>query len=105
MGFLDSLVGLFTNKSTNLTNRQINQDTLDYAREAWNNQVAYNWEMFNAENAYNSPKAQAQRYRDAGFNPAVMASQVGSGTARGAASPNAVVPSQIPMQAPRTMAL
>lgn len=112
MGLIDSLVGLFTNTATNATNAKIaeatnkanmaiNQNTLDYAREAWNNQVAYNWEMFNAENAYNSPHAQAQRYREAGFNPAVMASQIGSGTASGAASPNAAVPNQLPMQAAR----
>lgn len=112
MGFLSSLVnGIsqgFSNltnkkiaKQTNETNLAINQANLDYAREAWDKEVAYNWQMFNAENAYNDPSAIADRLTKAGVNvPMAMAGNTG-GTASGSSSPSHNQPQQIPMQSYR----
>lgn len=76
---LSSLIsGIFGSKSqrdANATNLQIaretNQMSLDAMREnnAFNRQMAI--DMFNMENAYNSPVEQIKRLREAGINPAV----------------------------------
>lgn len=50
-------------------NNALQERLLKYNNE-WNRQQAI--DMFNLENAYNSPLAQVQRLREAGLNPAVM---------------------------------
>jgi hypothetical protein len=86
-------------RETNQANMAMNQSQLDYAQKMYQDQVAQQWKMFNATNAYNSPAAQKQRYLDAGLNPYMM---MGSQPAASASSmPSAGVPNQLPMQAAR----
>lgn len=86
-------------RETNQANMEINQSQLDYAQKMYQDQVAQQWKMFNATNAYNSPAAQKQRYLDAGLNPYML---MGSQPAASASSmPAAGIPSQLPMQAAR----
>lgn len=87
------------NRETNQANMAINQANIDYSREAWKNEVAYNWEMFNAENEYNSASAQRKRLEEAGLNPYMMMSGGSAGTASGSSSPSHSQPQQLPMQA------
>ncbi len=40
-----------------------------YSNRAWNQQKDMTWEMWHANNDYNSPKSQMQRLEEAGLNP------------------------------------
>ena len=83
-------------QETNAANQAINQANIDYAREAWRNEVAYNWEM--AE--YNSAANQRSRLESAGLNPYLMMNGGDAGTGASSA-PSHNQPQQIPMQAAR----
>ena len=87
------------NRETNQANQMINQANIDYSREAWANEVAYNWEMWNRTNEYNDPSAQMQRLQDAGLNPYVMMDGGDAGTASAGSAPSHNQPQQLPMQA------
>ena len=89
------------NRETNAANQMINQANIDYSREAWQNEVAYNWEMWNATNAYNDPSAQKQRLENAGLNPYMMMDGGDAGTASSSSAPSHNQPQQVPMQAGR----
>lgn len=67
------LGGLLGNKSTSDTNRM----NLQIARE----QNAFNEQMWNKNNAYNTPKAQMARYAEAGINPYFALGNVSGGNA------------------------
>ena len=87
------------NRETNQANQMINQANIDYSREAWANEVAYNWEMWNRTNEYNDPSAQMQRLKNAGLNPYTMMDGGDAGTASAGSSPSHNQPQQLPMQA------
>ena len=90
---------LLMNRETNQANQMINQANIDYSREAWANEVAYNWEMWNRTNEYNDPSAQMQRLKDAGLNPYTMMDGGDAGTASAGSAPSHNQPQQLPMQA------
>lgn len=75
---IGGLFGSKSNKNTNQQNLQIARETnamnkqLFYANQAWNE------EMWNKQNEYNTPAAQAQRMLDAGFNPYLSDIDTGS---------------------------
>lgn len=50
---------------------------LAWQREQYDRTEQYNWDMFNAQNEYNDPSAQVQRYLNAGLNPANIMSNSG----------------------------
>lgn len=87
------------NRETNQANQMINQANIDYSREAWANEVAYNWEMWNATNEYNSASSQMKRLKDAGLNPYMMMDGGDAGTASSSSAPSHNQPQQLPMQA------
>lgn len=87
------------NRETNQANQMINQANIDYSREAWANEVAYNWEMWNRTNEYNDPSAQMQRLKNAGLNPYMMMDGGDAGTASAGSAPSHNQPQQLPMQA------
>lgn len=87
------------NRETNQANQMINQANIDYSREAWANEVAYNWEMWNKTNEYNDPSAQMQRLKNAGLNPYTMMDGGDAGTASAGSAPSHAQPQQLPMQA------
>lgn len=76
-------------RMTNNTNRDIAQMNNEYNERQFNKQIEYNWQMWNATNAYNTPSAQAQRYKDAGISPYAM---VNNGSAGNAAVGQSVSP-------------
>lgn len=104
MGFLSKLVkwipgvnvaldaigtvgSLINSNNTNQANLQAVRET-----NAANAELAkYNWqqqkEMWNAQNAYNTPSAQMARYRDAGLNPNLIYGQGSAGNSPSIPSP------------------
>lgn len=112
--FLSSLLGMASNSETNSTNRQIAQmnnqwsermldKQIAYNKEQWNKEAAWNEKMWNMNNEYNSASAQAQRFREAGLNPALVMGGSNAGTASSGSAPsgNSIglpSPSTIPMQ-------
>lgn len=74
VGSVGSLLGgIFGSASSSRTN----QTNLKIARE----QRAFDERMWNEQNAYNTPLEQLKRYNEAGINPYMALSQIGSGNA------------------------
>ncbi|UPW41589.1 DNA pilot protein [Peromfec virus RodF8_47] len=87
-GAVSGLGSLFAGNAANRTNLQIaretNQNQLQIARE----QAQYNKDLWDANNAYNTPLAQMQRYEEAGLNPHLIYGN-GSSSAGNSSSPAA----------------
>lgn len=70
------------------------KDMSDYSQAAYNylmkqQEQAYNLELWNLKNQYDSPAAQMQRYQDAGLNPNLIYSQQNvSGSTPSASAPS-----------------
>lgn len=84
---IGTIGGLINGSKTNEANLQAVRET-----NAANAELAkYNWEqqkeMWNAQNAYNTPSAQMARYRDAGLNPNLIYGQGSSGNSPSIPSP------------------
>lgn len=75
---LGGLFGLKSNKNNNQQNLQIARETNALNRELFYANQRWNEEMWNKQNAYNDPSAQAQRMLDAGFNPYLSDIDTGS---------------------------
>lgn len=90
-------------KETNQANLDIAQLSNEFNAAQLDKQIEQQWKMWNAENDYNTPAAQKERYLEAGLNPYLQ--DVGSGTASSMTSPSpqgAVVPTMqtgAPMEA------
>lgn len=68
-----------------------NKDMSDYSTAAYNymmkqQEQAYNLELWNLNNEYNSPAAQMQRFQDAGLNPNLIYGQQNTAQAPASAS-------------------
>lgn len=94
-GVLGNLLGFGSQSNANATNLKINQMNNEFNEKMLDKQLAYNTEMWNKTNEYNSASSQVQRYKDAGLNPYLMmtgganagtASNVSGGTASAASS-------------------
>lgn len=59
-------------EQTNLSNLQIARETNRANQQLYEQQVADTWEMQRHNEAYNSAKAEVQRLREAGLNPAMV---------------------------------
>ena len=70
-------VGAYSQSSTNDANKAIARETNAMQERMFHEQLAYNTEMWHKNNDYNTPSAQAQRYRAAGMNPYIMMSGQG----------------------------
>lgn len=66
---VNSIFGTSSQDKANKTNLKIAQMNNDFNREMFEKQIAYNWDMWQANTEYNSAKSQVQRFRDAGINP------------------------------------
>lgn len=75
---LGGLFGLKSNKNNNQQNLQIARETNALNRELFYANQSWNEHMWNMQNAYNDPSAQAQRMLDAGFNPYLSDIDTGS---------------------------
>ncbi len=84
---LGSFLGFGSSNKTNETNLQIARETNQANAEL----AKYNWEqqkdMWNAQNAYNTPSAQMSRYRDAGLNPNLIYGQGSNGNSTSIPTP------------------
>lgn len=83
-------------RETNESNYNIAQMSNEYNSAQLDKQIAEQWRMWQAENAYNTPAAQAERMREAGLNPAL--SDIGTGSASSMSSPSpqpAVTPTMV----------
>lgn len=106
MGFLSS-IGSVLNSVTGITSQQ--NKTYKQQQQAMNAQNAYNTQMWNAQNEYNSPTAQLARMREAGIdvNPTSYALGTGnlSNTATFVGSENGFSGAGSPAGNPISMAL
>lgn len=90
---------------TNEYNYHIAQMSNEYNQQMLERQIQQEWEMWNAQNEYNSASSQRQRLEEAGLNPYLMMDGGSAGTASAMTSPSAqpaVVPQMqtgAPMQA------
>lgn len=89
-------------RHTNLTNMAINVASMAHASKMQANEQAYNTTMWEKNNEYNNPSAQAKRFRAAGLNPAMMLYGGNTNEATAASSGGGSSPSMIPMQNPAT---
>ena len=77
-------------ESTNQTNLQIARETNEQNRQLYERGIQNQWDMWNANNAYNSPAAQRQRLQAAGVNPALgLLNGANTGTAEATSAPSA----------------
>ncbi len=82
-------------QQTNQANKEIAQMSNEYNQQMLERQIEQEWDMWNAQNDYNSATSQRQRLEDAGLNPYMMMDGGSAGTASGMTSPTpqpAVVP-------------
>lgn len=98
---MQTAASIVNTNNTNKTNLQIAQDTNkanyeiaqmsnEYNQQMLERQIEQEWDMWNAENEYNSIGAQMQRAEDAGLNPyQAIGGAVTSGTASSMHSPSA----------------
>lgn len=89
-------------QQTNQANKDIAQMANEHNEAMLNKQIQQEWDMWNAENEYNSPAAQMQRYADAGVNPYMAVGNVSSGNASSMSSPSAQ-PAAVPQMQGATM--
>lgn len=77
--------------ATNKANAEIAQMNNEYNEQMLERQIENEWNMWNAENEYNTPAAQMQRQREAGLNPYVAANSgsISSGNAGSMTLPGA----------------
>lgn len=76
-------------ESTNKANLQIAQMNNEYNERQLDKQIQTQWDMWNAENEYNTPAAQMQRAEEAGINPYNALGMISSGNASSMTAPTA----------------
>lgn len=76
--------------ATNTASASLNQATRRWQTEENAKQRSFTEEMWNRNNAYNTPSAQRARFEEAGYNPYLVDSEVGSGESSNPASPAGV---------------
>ena len=93
LGGAGSLIGsignLFGQRAANKTNIAINKMNNEFNERMLEKQMAYNLDMWNKSNAYNTPFAMRQRLEAAGFNPYLAISGGGSVAGNASSSPSA----------------
>lgn len=72
VGLLGNVIGGISQRKTNQMNLKINQMNNEFNERMMREQMAWQEEMWNKQNAYNTPLAMKQRYREAGLNPGLM---------------------------------
>lgn len=92
------------NKATNEANLEIAQMNNEYNQAQLEAQIKQQWDMWNAENAYNDPSAQMERFSKAGLNPYMASGNISSGNASSMTVPAAQPASPVTMQAAQMQA-
>lgn len=78
---LSNLFGSKNQSSANATNVHLAQLNNEFNERMMEKQMDYNLEMWNKQNAYNTPAEQMKRLKDAGINPYMALGSVQSGQA------------------------
>lgn len=78
---LGGIFGAGSQASANKTNLQIARENNAANQQLQKNQNEWNLQQWDRENKYNSASSQKQRLLDAGYNPALAAGQVATGSA------------------------
>ena len=81
LGVAVDLLGLSSQQSANETNLQFARETNEQNYKMFKEQMAYQTDMWNRTNAYNTAKSQRQRLEAAGLNPYLMMQGGNAGTA------------------------
>lgn len=89
-------------QDTNKANMEIAQMSNEYNQQMLERQIEQEWDMWNAQNEYNSASSQRQRLEEAGMNPYLMMDGGSAGTASGMTSPSAQ-PAVVPQMQGATM--
>ena len=76
-------------QDTNKSNAQIAQMNNEYNEQMLERQIQQQWDMWNAQNEYNSASSQRERLEEAGLNPYMMMSGGSAGTASSMTAPSA----------------
>lgn len=98
-GILGNIIGAGSQSSANSTNMQINQMNNEFNERMLDKQLAFQTDMFNKTNEYNSAASQVQRYREAGLNPYMMMQNGSAGVAQSQSGGSASASSAPAMQA------
>lgn len=85
VGLLGNIIGGISQRKANQMNLKINQMNNEFNERMMREQMAWQEEMWNKQNAYNTPLAMKQRYREAGLNPGLMFSGSGAAGVAGSA--------------------
>lgn len=85
--------------ATNQANKDIAQMNNEYNQKQLETQLQNQWDMWNAENAYNDPSKQMERFQSAGLNPYMAAGNVSSGNASSMTAPTPAPAASAQMQA------
>ena len=100
---IGGIVGANGQNSANQANLQAARETNAQNYKIFHEQLDYNTNMMNAQNAYNTPIAQRQRYEDAGINPYLALGNISSGSQQSSLTapnaPNMVTPTVQPVTA------
>lgn len=88
----NGLFGLFSNWINNSAQKRLYEQQYRDSLAFYNMQMQDQWDMWNANNAYNSPANQAARLREAGINPDLQGVDNASASMPTAPTPN--VPQQ-----------
>lgn len=100
-GLVSDYINMSAQADTNAANERIARENREW--QSGENVLSRDWQekMWNLQNQYNTPSAQAQRLREGGFNPYLVGSELTSGTAGSAGSPSMQsAPNQPNLQAP-----
>lgn len=89
-------------QETNQANKDIAQMANEHNEAMLNKQIQQEWDMWNAQNEYNTLSAQMQRAEDAGVNPYQALGMMNSGNASSMSSPSAQ-PAVVPQMQGATM--
>lgn len=82
-------IGAVSQASANSANERIADKTNAQNYKMFQEQLNYNTDMWERQNAYNTPSAQMQRYKDAGINPYLAMQNGNNGNAEAVSVPSA----------------
>lgn len=80
-GAIDSIGNIFSQNSANKTNMKIAREANALQERMFNRNITNQWDMWNANNQYNSASSQRKRLEDAGLNPYLMMNTGNAGVA------------------------
>lgn len=81
-GAIPVVGGIVSNAISSANANRANAQAREWSIQDWNRDWQANFDHWNRQNEYNSPKAQMKRLREAGLNPALMHGQASNNVAQ-----------------------